>query len=418
LLGWGVLIPVSIYIPFWFIETCQIHNRFVNLPAATVATSVTFRCIEAMYDTTSPKDIIEDNLTNFVTYHFTLTPLVWDEKTKVVRKVTGKEVLALVTEVFTFFIATSVLLSYLLAFDFQPFESTVRLNDFTISDPALYTVNHFLNSYLYTWLLYFTLKVGFEAGGLGENAKGNATHKVFREPFVKSGSPTEFWTQRWNSMIHKLLKGGVFRPARKFLPTKVAVYLTFLMSGLYHDYVWQCIFYNVSSKNDENGNCVVPDDDPTACYRPIFGRVTCFFAYIGLGIMLERPLKKLAPVRWISEHLPTFVIAQMLLFVHLPVVHWYVCVHIKLYVYVYSFFHSENVYYLLYDDGTLYLFLRSLSISLSFYFNWILYSSTAIDFAQVWRRLDDGWVVQAFFDCPFSHSKDMKKVPAALTWCD
>jgi hypothetical protein len=54
LLGWGFLIPLACWLPFWFIEAADLSNRFVKLPSGSVMTCVVFRCIEAMYDTTTP----------------------------------------------------------------------------------------------------------------------------------------------------------------------------------------------------------------------------------------------------------------------------------------------------------------------------------------------------------------------------
>jgi len=56
-------------------------------------------------------------------------------------------------------------------------------------------------------LLYFALNTMFELNAFGENvAKGFATETIFDAPLTKSKTPTEFWTKRWNHMIHLLLK--------------------------------------------------------------------------------------------------------------------------------------------------------------------------------------------------------------------
>jgi len=90
------------------------------------------------------------------------------------------------------------------------------------------------------------------------------------------------------------------------------MFFTFLASGLYHDYVWTTMFYN-------NGVCANDEN----CHEFQFGRVTAFFAFTGIIMLLERPLRKLALVQWLSSHLPTVVIAQILVCVHVPVVKWY-----------------------------------------------------------------------------------------------
>ena len=93
------------------------------------------------------------------------------------------------------------------------------------------------------------------------------------------------------------------------MPTKLAVFVTFVASGVYHDYVWKCIFYN-------------PQCPHEGCYEPQLGRVTAFFAYIGFLILLERPFSQTSICKALSK-LPTVVVAHLFLLLHLPVLHWY-----------------------------------------------------------------------------------------------
>jgi len=119
---------------------------------------------------------------------------------------------------------------------------------------------------------------------------------------------------------NKIAKGGIFEPAKLcFKDKKAPIFLTFVASGLYHEYVWTTIFYNQKYLYDENGVCVNEED----CYEFKFGRVTAFFAYAAIVMLLERPMKKLAVLQWLSSHLPTLVIAQLLVCIHVPVVKWY-----------------------------------------------------------------------------------------------
>lgn len=115
-------------------------------------------------------------------------------------------------------------------------------------------------------------------------------------------------------------KGGIFKPLILCLDDKrVPMFLTFVASGLYHDYVWFTTFYMQKCLYDENGVC----SNEANCYDLKFGRVTAFFAYTGIVMLLERPIMKLAPVQWLSAHLPTLVIAQLMVCLHTPVVKWY-----------------------------------------------------------------------------------------------
>ena len=116
------------------------------------------------------------------------------------------------------------------------------------------------------------------------------------------------------------MKSGIFEPAKKcFQDRKAAMFLTFMMSGLYHEYCWACMFYNRSHLYGPDGTCLKDN----SCYHVQFGRVTAFFAYTGIVMLLERPLSKYALFKWLSSVLPTLAIAQLLVLIHLPFVKWY-----------------------------------------------------------------------------------------------
>ena len=94
-------------------------------------------------------------------------------------------------------------------------------------------------------------------------------------------------------------------------------FISSLVSGLYHDYVWYCVFYDLL---EEDGTC-----RPTPgvkCHDHQFGRVTLFFAYVGTMMLLERPVANLPHIQWIYQQLPDFVIAHLLLLLALPIAYW------------------------------------------------------------------------------------------------
>ena len=90
------------------------------------------------------------------------------------------------------------------------------------------------------------------------------------------------------------------------------MFLTFVASGLYHEFCWIPIFYYPKYLYDENSD-----------YEYKFGRVTAFFAYTGIIMLLERPMRKLPVVQRIASHLPTLVVSQLLVLIHVPVLKWY-----------------------------------------------------------------------------------------------
>lgn len=118
-------------------------------------------------------------------------------------------------------------------------------------------------------------------------------------------------------MIHNVLKYGSFLPARKFVPTKVAIIISFLVSGLIHDYVWAALFYHHGHRRDEEtGIC-------HGCFAPTTLKLTAFFFWNGLVMLLEKPLGKLSPFTWCSSYLPVPILSTLVILTALPVSHWY-----------------------------------------------------------------------------------------------
>eukprot|EP00531_Pseudo-nitzschia_arenysensis_P010754 CAMPEP_0116136602 /NCGR_PEP_ID=MMETSP0329-20121206/11812_1 /TAXON_ID=697910 /ORGANISM="Pseudo-nitzschia arenysensis, Strain B593" /LENGTH=408 /DNA_ID=CAMNT_0003631481 /DNA_START=61 /DNA_END=1287 /DNA_ORIENTATION=+ len=307
ILGWGFIIPLSVYLPFYLLKALDMRNKVLCLGSSTAMSVIFFRCIEAMYGTSPP--FVELSLSNYCSYYQSMVPFVWNSKTKKIEKITAGKLLRSLTERLIMFVGLSI---YQIHYDYMPFEDTVSFTNFSIT-PDLLSPGHLCNSYLMTVLFYLALSNLFELSAFGTNAKGNVAEKLFDSPLTKSRTPTEFWTKRWNRMVHKLLKGGIFEPSKLCFQSKAAaMFITFVTSGLYHEYVWVTVFY------DEDRPCT----EGEKCYEFQFGRVTAFFAYTGMIMLLERPMKKLSVIKWMSSNLPTLVIAQLLVCLH-TLVKWY-----------------------------------------------------------------------------------------------
>jgi len=164
---------------------------------------------------------------------------------------------------------------------------------------------------------YFHLRFCFEFCQLAENLKGYAAKDPFRDPIWSSTSPRDFWGRRWNLVIHETLKRGAFEPCSQFLSRPLAMFIAFLMSGLLHEYSWSVTFYHHShSRDEETGTC-------SDCYAMTVFKLTSFFVWNGVVMMLERPLRKYPPFSWISKHLPIPIISTLVLSTALPVSHWF-----------------------------------------------------------------------------------------------
>lgn len=147
--------------------------------------------------------------------------------------------------------------------------------------------------------------------------KGFTTREPFRDPLWSSTSPTDFWNRRWNTVVHDILKGGCFLPAKQYFSSGTSLLIAFAMSGLMHEYTWSVTFYHRSaSREEETGVC-------SDCYSHKMLKLTLFFVWNGTVMFLEKPLRKLPLFKWISKNLPVPIISTLVLATALPVGHWF-----------------------------------------------------------------------------------------------
>ncbi|CAB9513380.1 Pfam:DUF821 [Seminavis robusta] len=317
LLGWGVIIPLSLWIPFEMMEAFDLRNKILKMCVSLVPMIVVFRSIEAMYDTSPP--VVEYSLANYVTYYTCTIHHVWDPKTNGRVRVNTQQFISTFLRVVYYYHLQSLSLSFQMHVDFKPFKSDpVVLDEFHVTRFwELLRPDHIANAYLIVLHLYFYLLVGFELTNFGENIKGYLTKPTFKNPIWTSKSPTDFWGRKWNLLIHDILKGGAFLPARKYVSTPLAVMWSFICSGLMHDYMWAVIFYHHGYEKDpETGIC----ED---CFSPSPLKLTAFFVWNAMMMLLERPVSRWAPMQWMANNLPLTIISSLVGLTALPVTHWY-----------------------------------------------------------------------------------------------
>ena len=306
LLGWGILVPLAVYLPYGVLSYLDIHSRVTKMAAATSAFVVGFRTVEAMYDT-SPHSV-EATLSNYVAYYSTLMHFDWDYRTATRRKITTRELIREVGLVVFFGLALSMVLSWELYYKFLPFSSPMEdLAGFQFRPDLWLSPGHLANCYVLAVLVYLTLSFGFRLTALGVQLQGYRTQPIFDNPLWGSRRPSEFWGRKWNLTIHQLLKHGAFLPARHICgSTQTAVLVTFVVSGLIHDYAWTLTFHQ-DSHND---------------FVPRFLKLTAFFAWNGVVMLLER-----SPVGTflgtLTRKWPTVLVSTLVVGTALPVSHWY-----------------------------------------------------------------------------------------------
>jgi len=97
-------------------------------------------------------------------------------------------------------------------------------------------------------------------------------------------------------------QGGVFKPLRKWFSTPIAVFGTFIASGLLHEYVIFGFYRGTK-------------------LAPSYGKNMVFFAWNGVLIILESIVGKSNIFKWIAENFPRPLISILVVLTALPLGH-------------------------------------------------------------------------------------------------
>lgn len=154
-----------------------------------------------------------------------------------------------------------------------------------------------INGLIHIWMLYLFAAFCMDFSTLANTLTmgGMRYEPGFLNPLLKSRCLKEAWGSRWNLPVHVLLKRTVYVPARKQgIPKGVAAFLTFLASGLIHEYTFSIHNY--------------------ASYVP-YEAVT-FFVLNGLLMLGESWIWRHSPllIRTIIDALPSVVTATGIAF--------------------------------------------------------------------------------------------------------
>lgn len=151
LVGYGAVIPFALIIPYHILETLHLENIVLKMTTGTIPTVIFFRCTAAIHNTSPP--VVESSLGSYLLYCSSMVPYVWDEKTLQRIKITSAEMLTNVWRVVTQYTMLSLLISYLLAYEFKPFESDVVLEEFHLT-MDLFKPGQLMNNYLLSCEFY------------------------------------------------------------------------------------------------------------------------------------------------------------------------------------------------------------------------------------------------------------------------
>lgn len=302
LVGFGFIIPVALAIPFPFIEHFDIRAVSLRLCLISAPLTCTLKTLEAIYGFTPEFATI--SIQEFLTHFgFILYPKR-DHKTKQRIPMTRASFWNCMRTLLIHALQNGVLYSMFITCAFQPLRPSRPDTDVYVAIDA----NQLLNTLLAATML--SLSLAFSMNGVASIVQlvgGFQTELVVNDPIFGSTSPSDFWGNRWNMLIHRGLKQGVYKPVRMATGSRnLATMLTFLASGVAHEYVWAVTFHQNSHEPGK--------------YIPRFGKSLLFFCWNGILLIVEHWVQRR---RWdvALESMPRWLVSLSVVMFALPVGH-------------------------------------------------------------------------------------------------
>lgn len=305
LFAFGIAIPCVVMEPIYAVKALGIRN--VGLILTILATPINniLRITEALFGFTPVP--AKWSLWNYVVYFSCSLGIDFDtdrmEETpkRVSREFFRKRLLVIGRDV----LVISLLVSVLKNCEYEVFETSREVYSMDHTLQEIFSWQHLLNNFLVALLLSTSLSQGSLCAGILYNiVYGYQTYEIVLNPMLKSRSPSEFWGRRWNVLVHKGLKNGVYKPVRKQTSSKLlAIIATFVVSGIIHEYVNFVMFsYGVEPYEFK-------------------WKLILFFGWNGILIVLEYFIGHWAVFQWMSRNLPPIVLTVLVLCSALPLAH-------------------------------------------------------------------------------------------------
>jgi len=356
LVGSGFIIPFWCWFPSYLVSALKINNLFMRFSVAAVTPSVCiFRTTEALGGQTN--QIFTKSLFSYVQYYsLPFTPEI--DKTKIAGndkinhnegqfiKASNDFIWNQLWKSINNFLLAGALYSACDCFPkvFIQIGPSYDLDQWyslgwTFSGQGVWV--KFVSGLIFLFTMRATGEMGLLASAL---FTGYQYEPYFNNP-MNCHCATDFWSKQWNLMIQRLLKNGVYKPFAKFAtfgynkivnddsrlgPSNVVdpgksnntknnhnrakriiqplcLFFTFLVSGLYHEW----LVYTIFSKQSYYHNDDVKSND----YPVLFGGANLLFIWQGFVLVMERLCY---PKSWFHGGMPIFFKAFFLYFAGLP----------------------------------------------------------------------------------------------------
>jgi len=294
LMAYGVVIPTILLFPSYMIRSAGIRNQLFRFACGNRMPVLSILRTSAAAHGYSPKHVTK-SMKSYALYFGCPMAIKYDSKRDQYVKISIVEQLKLLRSIFLYVIYGGCMQSLFLRYP-EVFPVFGSHRDYS----SWYSWRVFLGLgdmqiFLHSLVLLVFFKSFMTAFGDGMKLAqqfftGYETEPLMLNP-AASTSPSDFWSRRWNVLIHDSLKRGVFKPVRKFTSKYVAMAASFFVSGLVHEYVLTVVFPFSEYKYSDDGTCI--GDQPRDCFVPPYGFAMMFFAWHALFIASEMTIGQL-----------------------------------------------------------------------------------------------------------------------------
>lgn len=322
LVGYGIILPMTLCVPPILTQSLDIQNMLLRFCASCVLPAlIIFRTSEAMYGYL-PNHAMK-SFSRFVFYFSTTLPynVINNNKDKgdQLQRVSNFKIFSALLAFGKYFILLSFYYSIFGPYNYEPFSShpidanhTWNLWSSDCNILQVYMNNTIGAGLIQLNLSAFTYGIGIISmvvTGIDFNVDDSMNN-----PLLTATSPSDFWGRKWNSIVHSVLKNGVFKPMYNFTSNRpLAVFSSFIASGLFHEWILWCIY-----------RCYDNDSSDCNVFIPTYGKQMAFFLWNAMMIFLESIFLP-RNINMVPSFLKTFLTISTAM----PVAHWFLHCYIK-----------------------------------------------------------------------------------------
>mmetsp|Transcript_6226 Transcript_6226/g.9572 ORF Transcript_6226/g.9572 Transcript_6226/m.9572 type:complete len:414 (+) Transcript_6226:34-1275(+) len=322
LIGYGSIVPFWILGSEYFIYILDVRNIFMRFcVGCIVPTKCLFNVSEAI-NGFSPSHATE-SLPNYL-LHYACIMLPSRNKSGSLIRLSLKAVINIGTKFLVYLFILGAQQSFMSQYKyFAVFKDPINVDDEWFSIKRFLHWQLYANSFMQAVLFQLYLSTFGEALRLVCSiALGCEMQEMMANPLFTSRSPSDFWGRRWNLLVHSLLKGGIFKPVRKYFSSTVATVAAFLASGALHEWILYILFMILPTQLDENGECA-------SCYKPTYGGSMVFFLWQAALIAIELMVGKYYIFQLLGQNLPIPIRATLVVCLGLPFAHFFLESYVK-----------------------------------------------------------------------------------------